>query len=224
MKTKNRSMDQIVEEQVKRWELLHSGKVEKEEDVTVITVSREPGSGGTELARQLAGKLGFDYFHKGIILKMAESADISDQVIKTLDERAMNVLENWVESLVDARHLWPDQYLKHFMKIMGVIAKHGKAVIVGRGAHFALPPENLFRVMVIAPEKNRVKSIAGKFDISDEEAGQRMALTQSDRKAFIRKLFNADINDPLNYDLVINTEILEIEAGIGAIIGGLGKK
>ena len=224
MKTKNRSIDQIVEEQVKRWEILHSEKSKKEDDVTVITVSREPGSGGTELAKKLAETLGFDYFHKELILKMAESADTSGQILETLDEKAMNVLEDWIESLVNTRHLWPDQYLKHFMKIMGTIAKHGKSVIVGRGANFALPPKNLFRVMVIAPEKSRIKAIAEKFDISDEEAGQRMALTQSDRKAFIRKLFNADINDPLNYDLVINTEILEIEAGIGAIIGGLGKK
>ena len=72
---------------------------------------------------------------------MAESAHVSVQLLETLDEKGATMLEEWISSLVDSRHLWPDQYLQHLMKIIGTIGKHGRAVVVGRGANFVLPPE-----------------------------------------------------------------------------------
>jgi cytidylate kinase len=46
--------------------------------------------------------------------------------------------------------------------------------------------------------------------------------TESDRRAFIRKYFNADIDDPANYDLLVNTGTIAIDAAVDAIIGALG--
>ena len=66
---------------------------------------------------------------------MAESARVSVRLLETLDEKGVSVLEEWISSLVDKRHLWPDRYLQHLMKIIGTIGKHGRAVIVGRGAN-----------------------------------------------------------------------------------------
>lgn len=50
-----------------------------------------------------------------------------------------------------------------------------------------------------------------------------MVRTNSDRRAFIRKYFNADIDDPANYDLIINTGTTGIEPAVDAIIGALGR-
>jgi cytidylate kinase len=46
--------------------------------------------------------------------------------------------------------------------------------------------------------------------------------TESDRKAFIKKYFNEDIQDPLNYDFIINTEHLSIDDAVNAVVGILG--
>jgi len=108
------------------------------------------------------------------------------------------------------------------MKVIATIGKHGKAVIVGRGANFVLPPERRFRVRIVAPLELRVQKVALDSDIPVDEAKRRVLRTDSDRSAFVRKYFNADISDPINYDLVINTEILSVNAATDILCSTLG--
>jgi cytidylate kinase len=217
MKTKKRSVIKIVEEQVKKWQIMKVKEKKEAIVLPVITISREPGSGGRIVATELGKKLGLDVFHQEIINEMAESAQVSSRILKTLDEKGLSVLEEWITSLVDNQHLWPDQYLRHLMKVIGTIGKHGSAVIVGRGANFVLPSEGRIRVRIIAPLDLRVENVSSNFGVSAEEAKRRIIRTESERRAFIRKYFNADITDPINYDLVLNTGTLSIEAAVNAI-------
>jgi cytidylate kinase len=218
-----KSHEKIIDEQVKRWEIMRAQKTGKEEGLPVITVSREPGSGGRIVAERIARQLGLDLFHGEIIQEIAESADTSARILETLDEKGLSVLDDWISTLVNRRHLWPDQYLKHLMKVIGTIGKHGRAVIVGRGANFILPREVRFRVRIVAPLDTRVQNVAREFGVSSEVARRRVLRAESDRRAFVRKYFHADITDPVNYDLVINTGTLSIDAAVEAIKGGLGR-
>ncbi len=217
MKTKTRSIQQIIEEQVQKWNIMRTEKREEKEDIPGITISREAGSGGQLVAKGIAKRLGFDLFHREVIQEMAESAQVSSRLLETLDEKGLSMLEDWVSSLVHERHLWPDQYLQHLMKVIATIGRHGRAIIVGRGANFVLPPEKRFRVRIVAPQELRVQNVARDLDIPVDEAKRRVIRTNSDRRAFIRKYFNADISDPINYDLVINTETLSVDAAIDTV-------
>lgn len=212
-----KTIPRIIEEQISRWQLL--GKEQKEEKaaVPIVTISRDPGSGGRIIAEKLAHKLKFQVFHREVLHEIAKSADVSEYLLETLDEKGLSVLEDWISSLVYDRHLWPDEYLQHLMKVIGTIAKHGRAVILGRGANFILPPEKQFRVRVTAPRKLRIEHVARHFNISKDEAKRRVIRTESDRKAFVRKYFNADIADPVNYDLIINTETLSVDHAVNVI-------
>jgi len=217
MKTKTRSVLEIIEKQAKKWQLMKAKEIKETAGFPVITISREPGSGGRIVATVLAEKLGLDLFHQEIINEMAESAQVSSRILQTLDEKGLSVLEEWIASLVDNQHLWPDQYLRHLMKVIGTIGKHGNAVIVGRGANFVLPPEGRLRVRIVAPLDARVEHVSGSFGVSAEEAKRHIIRTESERRAFIRKYFNSDIADPINYDMVLNTGTLSVEAAAGAI-------
>ena len=212
-----KSIPQIIEDQVHRWQIQQQEKPEEKAIVTVVTVSREPGSGGRIVAQNLAARLGFEVFHQEILHEMAKRAEVSNQLLATLDERGLSILEDWISSLIDDRHLWPDQYLRHLMNVIGTIGKHGRAVVVGRGANFVLPPEQRFRVRITAPQGLRIKNVASNFNLSLDEAKRRVIRTESNRKAFIRKYFNADIADPTNYDLVINTATLTIDNAVDVI-------
>ncbi|MBL0702270.1 MAG: cytidylate kinase-like family protein [Desulfosarcina sp.] len=224
MKTKIRSIGQIVEEQVQKWHVMQSEKADEKEAIPIITISRELGSGGSMVAEKLAEKLEFDIFNKKFIQDMAASTKISEIFFETIDEKGVSVWNEWISSLVDRRHLWPDQYLKHLMKVVGTIAKHGRAIILGRGANFVLPPGKRFRVRIVAPEKERVKKVSADYGVPLNEAERLIIKTESDRRAFIRKYFNADIADPLNYDLIINTGTISIDAATDAIKGALYHK
>jgi cytidylate kinase len=216
-----KSIPRIIEEQVQRWQIMQKEGKEEKEGVSIITVSREPGSGGRIIATRLAEKLGIAIFHQEVINEMAKSADVSKKLIETLDERGLSTLEDWISSLVHKRHLWPDRYMQHLMKVVGTIGKHGHAVVVGRGANFILPPEKRFSVRIVAAQARRINNVAKEFDISAEDAKRRVIRTESDRRAFIRKYFNADIADPTNYDLVVNTATLNVNDAVKVISSAL---
>ena len=207
---------QLIEEQVRRWEILRK-KERETSTLPVITLSREPGSGGKFVAKAVAEKLGLDLFHQELINAMAENADTNTRVIRTLDERGLSMLEDWVSAAISDRHLWPDEVSRMLMQVIGTIGRHGNAIIVGRGANFVLPPENRFRVRIIAPLEKRINCVAESFGLTKKEAKKRVLRTESDRRAFVRKYFHSDIRDPANYDMVLNTGTLSVDSAAAAI-------
>lgn len=224
MSARKRSIEQIVDEQVKKWGFDHKSKTSPAPAVAMVTVSRDPGSGGKLIAQGLAEALGFDMFHQNVIHEMARSARVSSRVLESLDEKALSMLDDWISSVVYQKHLWPDEYLQHLMKVVGAIGKHGRAVIVGRGANFILPLETTFRLRVIAPRDFRAQKVAQDYDIPLKEAQRRILKTESDRKAFIRKYFHSDITNPGNYDMVINSATIALREAIDAVTGILKPK
>lgn len=214
-----KNIGQIIEEQVRRWEFIRSDKTDIKQPHPVVTISREPGSGGKVIAKTAAKILGFDLFHQELIHEMAKNAKVGRGVIKTIDEKGLSMLDDWVKVVISEKHLWPDEYSKVLMKVVGVIGKHGKAVLVGRGANFILPPENRFRIRVIAPLDFRVKKVSEANGIPLKEAKRRVIRTESDRKAFIRKYFHSNIADPLHYDMILNTGVISVEKAAAAIVG-----
>jgi cytidylate kinase len=221
MKGKTRSIERIVEEQVQKWQMSRTERIEKEHVLPVVTISREPGCGGRVLARELATRHGLDLFHQEVLHAMAASAQVSAQFLATLDEKGLSVLQETISSLVHERHLWPDQYLQHLMKVIGTIGKHGGAVVVGRGANFVLPPEGRLRVRMVAPREKRIENVSRSYEVTPEEAQRRIIRTESDRRAFIRKYFNADIADPIHYDVILNMAYLDIAAAADLVKSAL---
>ncbi len=216
-----KAIHQLIEEQVRRWEILRREESEAA-PLPVITLSREPGSGGKFVARAVAEKLKLDLFHQELINAMAENADTNTRVIRTLDERGVSMLEDWVSAAISDRHLWPDEISRMLMQVIGTIGRHGNAIIIGRGANFVLPPENRFRVRIIAPLEKRINCVAETFGITKKEARKRVSRTESDRRAFVRKYFHSDIRDPGNYDMILNTGTLSVESTAAAICEAVG--
>ena len=219
--TISRSTERIVEDQILQWQKLSSKKKDTYGEVNVITISREYGSGGVFIAEKLAKKLGYDLFHQEIIQEMAKSANISKRIVKTLDEKGLSTLDESISALINDRHLWPDQFLKHLMRVIGTIGKHGRAVIVGRGAHVILPVEKVLRIRVVCPLPHRIKNIARRLNVSEPEARNIVLKTDAARRSFIRKYFYIDASDPLNYDVVINTGRISYDTAVESIIAGL---
>ncbi len=217
-KTITRSIEKIVEDQVAQWQKLRKARSEEPAaGITLITVSREYGSNGAMLAERVAAELGYTLFHQELIHEMAASAKTSKRIVETLDEKGLSVLEESIASLINERHLWPDQYLRHLMRVIGTIGRHEHAVIVGRCANFILPPEKTLRVRVIAPLPFRIQTIAKRLSLSEADARKQVLKTDSDRRAFSRKYFYADLSDPFHYDLLINTGRMHIDTAVATV-------
>jgi cytidylate kinase len=199
-----RSFDKIIEEQIKKWQVTQRKKY-KNPIRPVITMSRLPGAGGNCLAQRLAEELKIDLFDQEIVEKIVTNSKVSRQIVESLDEQDRSVFDDWSSALGED-HMWSYEYLQHLTNVVGAIGAHGHAIIVGRGASFILPKEVSLRLLVVAPLETRIRNVARIFDVPEKEARRRVMRTEADRRAFVRKYFHADLTDPINFDLVINTE------------------
>lgn len=211
----NRSLDKIIEQQIKKWQIDQKKKY-KETIRPVITMSRLPGAGGNSIARRIAEELKIDLFDREIVEKIAESSKVSTRIIESLDEQDRSIFNDWIRAL-SKNQMWSYEYLQHLTKVVGAIGAHGHALIVGRGASFILPQEVCLRLLVVAPLQTRIDNVANAYGVSEAEAKRVVLLRESDRRAFIRKYFNADMMDPLNFDLVLNTKNLSIDAAVNIV-------
>jgi cytidylate kinase len=215
----SRSLDSLVDEQLAKW---RQQRVEQKKKETTthgfcITISREPGSGGSEVARRLAADLAMDLIGAQIIQQVAERSGISEKVIASLDEKEVNRRDSWIDSMFRTRHLWPDEYLRHLTRVVGTIGKQGNTVIVGRGAQFILPPQETFRVRLVAPREIRIRNVMRDSNTDFEASERYVYKTEADRNAFTRKYFNVDWTNADHYDLVVNTGHMGIEGAVACI-------
>lgn len=221
-------IEEFVQNQIEKWQKLHSSDAKKKKaSIPVITLSKEPGSGGCFIAEKVAQQLGFDFFNRDIIHKIAESAKISTAVVESLEKERLSGVQDFISSLVEEKYIHPSLYLDHLMRVIGTIGQHGHAVVVGRGANFIIPAKDRFAVRVIAPLEVRIQNVAKQFDVPIDKAKKRVLVRENRRRAFIHQSFHVDLCDPIHYDLVLNTKQLSIDAAVesvlSAVIGRTGK-
>lgn len=203
-------LDRIIEEQIKKWETSNERRKNKDEDpLPVVTVSRETGSIGNALVQEISQELNLDVIDGKIIHEVAKSVRMSEKVVSYLDEKTRSLLDNWILYLKTTRFLRSGEYVRHLTKVIGAIGEQGGVLIIGRGANLILPPEETLRVRFIAPLAIRIRNMAQEVSITEEEARKQILLKDAERRDSVRQNFKVDIEDPANYDLVINTEFLE---------------
>jgi cytidylate kinase len=184
----------------------------------IITISRETGAGGSEIARRLADELKMDLIGGQIIERVAKNARMSTKVVETLDEKAVSRVDSMINSLFVSRHLSPDSYLRHLTWVLGTISEHGNAIVVGRGANFVLPKEITFRIRFVAPKEYRVQHFVKSRGMTKAEATKYVEKKDQDRMGYIRNYFKAEASDPSHYDMVINTEMTGIEGAAKIVV------
>ena len=211
-----KTLDKLVEEQITRWQSNRKRKYKKPIR-PVITISRLPGCDAWNLAKQLSEDLEIDFFDQEIVDQIAKNADVSRRVVETVDEQDNSIVLDWLSTLTAERHLWPNEYLDQLTRLIGTIGAHGHAVILGRGASYILPKEICLRVLVVAPLEIRIRNVREAYKVSEKEARQNVMGKESERVAFIRRYFHADMLSPVNYDLVFNMEMCEKDAVVEMI-------
>jgi cytidylate kinase len=215
-----RTIEAIVEEQAHRWQLRREER-RPESRRPVVTVSRLHGARGGEVAKKLAEKLGLDLFDREIIQRIAESTHLSERVVASL-EQDREVLTEWLASIASSNYLSPVEYRYHLTRVVGALAHHGGAVILGRAAHLILGPGEALRVFVVAPLEIRVRKVMEREGLGEREARRRIVSVEADRKAFLMKHFHADFADPTTFDMVLNTSVLGVDGACDAIQTAVG--
>jgi len=222
----------IIDRQVRRWEAeararrqaIHDPAVQQPSIRPWVTISRAFGSGGGEIAHRLATALGYQIFDREILDVIVEEGRFRSAILEYLDERDRSSLEIWIQGILHGNLVDKGDYLRTLIGVLGSIAMHGHAIIIGRGANFVLDHRRGVHVRVVAPLPQRVETIGRLRSLSYAEAEKLVLDTDHERAAFIRHHFHRDIDDPLAYDLTVNTGWIGIEGAIALIEHGLRRK
>lgn len=184
-----------------------------------ITVSRERGSGGTEISQRLAEKLGWQLFDRNLIEAIAGRTHARAELVERFDEHCQSATDTYLRNLFTGQRFDNTQYVRHLWQVLMALARRGQAVILGRGANFVLPAEAGLRVRVTAPFELRCRRVMQELNCDEKKALLEVNAQDKGRRDFLQHHFHVRADDICAYDLVINTAHLEVEAAAALVIG-----
>ena len=176
--------------------------------VSVITIGRQYGSGGSELGQILADKLGYAFYDKEIIEMTAGTTGYSSNYVGEHQESLTNSL---IYDLVNHMYTFPetespkDKIFDAQSKVIKEIAEKGHCVIVGRCADQILKDRtDCLNVFLHAPLTNRIKRVMSKKNLTEKEA-KHLILKEERRRAdnyhyYTRQIWGASANYHLSLD------------------------
>lgn len=184
--------------------------------MAIITISRQIGSLGTEIAKKLQEELGFNYLdRKSLDGELIQKYGIPEEKLERYDEKKPAFWNTFSSD--------KDSYI-HFVKTaMYKFAQEGNCVIIGRGGQFLFKDiPGVFRIRVIAPIALRLERIKKKYNYNDRLAEQALRQNDHDKAGFHKFFFHINWEDADLYDLVINTHLLSVEAAVRLIKDAVG--
>ena len=212
-----RSLEEIVNHQVRRWEL-EPKRVQGRVIAPTVALSRQPGSAAAELGQVVADRLGFGFFGIEIVDLIARETGTQRELVAGLDEHVRSAIERYVVDATKGRTYDESAYHQQLMRTVATLGERGLSVILGRGSAFLLRAERTLRVLVVAPRENRVERLAKRLDLSLEAAAVRLEREDADRLHFNRHHFHVDADDPSLFDLVVNTGALSLELATDLVV------
>ena len=181
----------------------------------VIAIGRQFGSGGHDIGKILAEKLGYDFYDAEIIQMTAGTTGYTLEFIKKNEEIMTNSL---IYDLVNQMYLNADmqdeapkdKIFEAECQVVRDLAKKGNCVIVGRCADYVLRnSENCLKVFFSAPLMSRIRRVAQRQNISEGEAKATVQKNEKLRadnyRYYTRRMWGA----AGNFDLSLNTDLGE---------------
>ena len=180
--------------------------------MAIITISRQVGSLGEEIARQLSSDLGYKLVTREDFMNLANHYDpeMAGKLKKITDEESPGVMERLFFST--------PIYLSLFEALIFELASQRQVIIMGRGAQIVLRDvHQVYRVRVVAPTHLRVLHMRQVHGMSTDEALEFVRRHDRSRRNVVRQVFDHDLRDWGLYDMVLNTAYLDVEAGVEII-------
>ena len=179
-----------------------------------VTISRQMGSLGGEVARLVAELLGYRFFWREVINQAARQSGAPEAALATIDE-------------LDLLSMRPSPaerqaYRQAVEEIMEQIAEEGNAVILGRAGQMNLQGRPaVMHVRVIARLEVRIERVAARQKIPARCAREQIKASDRSRRNYLKQFYNVRWDDPELYDLVINTESFSAPAAAQIIAQAL---
>lgn len=177
---------------------------------TIITISREYGSGGRYIGRLVADKLGIKFYDKDLVNALAEKTGLSPEYIEK-NEQKRNILDSLNNgcyyNLTNADELFVEE-----SNLIKELAQKESCVIIGRCSDFILKDnDNVINIFIYSDMQDKIKRAVERYGISQKDAEKEIKNTDKLRSNHYKHYTGKTWGDSSNYDLCINSDTFGVE-------------
>jgi cytidylate kinase len=187
--------------------------------MAVITISRQYGSGGSDIAKLVAERLGWTLIDNEFVDRVAERAGCTVEEVQQQEERVPTLIERLARALtVSAPEMFAaaadpqvalppeDRIVRMTETVIAEAVRRGNVVMVGRGAQAYLAErEGTLHVYVVAPRAQRVVAIVRRMETAPEDAERTLDDVDEGRRRYVRTHYDRSWDEAAGYDLCVNT-------------------
>lgn len=184
-----------------------------------ITISRMCGAGGRTVASKLAEYLQskvpvscqWTVFDKNLIEKVLEDHHLSKRVAQFLPEGHKSIVEDTLEDLLGL-HPPTETLVKQTSETIWELAVKGNVILVGRGGNVVTKRlDSAFHVRLVGSVEKRIQRLMEVYDFDFHSAREFLKVQDAGKKRYLKDYFHKDIDDPLLYHMIINTDGISYE-------------
>jgi len=185
-----------------------------------VTLSRQTGSGAHSVAEKLAARLQalspkdgcpWTVFDRNLVEKVLEDHNLPQRLAQFMPEDRVTEIADTMDELFGLHppswtlvHQTTDTILR--------LAELGNVILIGRGATVITSKlDYVFHVRLVGSLERRIKHVQETDHLSKEAALDLIRKEDRGRKRYLKRYFNTDLNEPLLYHLVINTDLISYD-------------
>jgi CMP/dCMP kinase len=178
-----------------------------------ITLSRQTGAGADIISRKLVDffrpyqneeSLDWTIFDKNLIDKILEDHHLPERLSKFYEEKKQTLMQQFVNDLFYGHSSY--EVIKKTAHTILQLISRGNVIIVGMGGNVITSErKEVIHVRVVAPTENRIVHAMEVYNISRAEAVKFVPEEDHRRKQYLKSYYHKDVDDPLLYDMIINT-------------------
>lgn len=181
---------------------------------TIVTIGRQNGSGGRDVGRILASRLGVECYDREIVEETARRSGKSVEEVENSEERARTGSRFFFGGVPMANPVFADQ-----SEAIRTLASKGPCVFVGRCAdHVLSDHQDVLSIFVTAPVPERIRRSAERNGITEREAYSRITSKDRSREEYYLRYTGRRWADASNYHLCIDTGPVGVEGAVDIII------
>lgn len=184
--------------------------------IELITVSRQFGAGGSELARKVGERLNWPVLDNEVACRCAQRLNLETSAVQRLREHSPTLLARLSAALLVAPPEAPGIDTTHLLRVNAIAeaafesimeaAKSLPLIVVGFGTQCMFADRaDALHVRLVAPMPVRVERLHARYGWEATNAATRARRMDEDRRRYVQRYFHRDVNDPLLYDVQINT-------------------
>ena len=197
-----------------------------------VTISREAGAGAVSIAKLVTAGMEqrvktpeypWAIFDRNLVERVLEDHALPKRIKQFMPEDAIPEFRSAIEEFLGL-HPGKWKLFEHTTETILRLANAGNCILIGHGSSIITRHlKRVFHVRLVGPAEQRVLHCEEFFQLTHREALVFVAHADAARKRFIRQHFHCNIDDPLHYDLIINTGRVSFEVAAELIMHGLMK-